>query len=146
MRIMDRIKNILFNRELIAYIIIGVLTTLVNLIVFAAVNEYAKSLGFSVSFASKAAYVLAFIAAVLFAYWTNKLIVFRSFRMKPSYLLKEFGGLVSARIISGVITFILMAVCVDLIKMNEYLAWLLTSIFNVVFNYVAGKFYIFKNE
>ena len=49
-------------------------------------------------------------------------------------------------IISGVITFILMAVCVDIIKMNEYLAWLLTSAFNLIFNYVASKFYIFKKS
>ena len=146
MSITEKIKKLIFNRELVSYVIVGVLTTLVNLIVFALVNEKLQAVGFSVGFSSKTAYVLAFIASVVFAYWTNKLFVFRNFTMKPSYLLKEFACFMSARIISGVITFFLMALCVDIIRMNEYLAWLLTSAFNLVFNYVASKFYIFKKN
>ena len=146
MTIIERIKGLILNRELVSYVVVGVLTTLVNFVFFTCVNEYVKGLGFGVSFASKAAYVTAFVAAVIFAYWANKLVVFKNFKMSPGYLLKEFAGFMSARIISGVITFILMAVCVDIIKMNEYLAWLLTSAFNLIFNYVASKFYIFKKN
>lgn len=146
MTIFERIKSFIFSRELISYVTVGVLTTLVNFVFFAWVNECAQGLGFGVSFASKAAYAVAFIAAVIFAYWANKLVVFKNFKMSPGYLLKEFAGFMSARIISGVITFILMAICVDIIRMNEYLAWLLTSAFNLIFNYVASKFYIFKKN
>lgn len=146
MFVTDKIRRLLLNRELVTYVIVGVLTTAVNYVVFGIVNEGLKSIGVNDGGAYKTAYVAAFIAAVIFAYWTNKLFVFRNRNMSPRYLLREFSGFVSARIASGVITFILMIVFVDLGDMNEYLALVLTSVVNLVFNYVASKFFIFKEK
>lgn len=125
------------------YVIVGGMTTVVNFVIFTAVNEALKRT-ISALIAYKIAYVAAFIAAVIFAYWTNKFWVFRNHNMEPSYLVKEFSGFMAARVFSGVVTFLLMILFVDFMHVNEYLSWFLTTFFNLVFNYVASKFWIFK--
>ena len=142
---MDLVKKLLKN-EGVSYIIVGVMTTAVNFVIFTLVNEFLKRSGLEELIAYKVAYVLAFIAAVVFAYWTNKFWVFRNHNMNPAYLLREFSGFCTARIFSGVVTFLLMVLFVDFMKWNEYLAWLLTTVFNLVFNYVASKFWIFREK
>ena len=79
--------------EIINYLIIGVLTTVVNLAV-----KYA--LLFTVLNASDAtqlqiAVVISWVVACIFAYITNRKIVFKS---KSKKILKEFTAFVSARI------------------------------------------------
>ena len=69
------------NYETISYLICGVLTTVVD---FASYTVFRKmSMGVGTSQA------LSWVAAVLFAYIVNKIIVFRNFNMHPGYLLKE---------------------------------------------------------
>lgn len=140
---MEFLKKML-KTEGVSYLIGGVLTTVVNFVIFTLVNELCKRNGIDDTLSYKLAYVLAFVVAVLFAYWTNKFFVFKNHNMNPSYLLREFSGFCTARIVSGVVTFLLMVLFVDFMKWNEYLAWLLTTVFNLVFNYVASKFWIFK--
>lgn len=137
----------LLNYETISYLVIGVLTTLVDYLVFALVNEGLQAGGFfSETAAVMIATVVSWLAAVIFAYITNKLIVFRNFCMKPSYLAKEASGFFAARVMSGVITLALMWLMTDLGSINEYIAKIITSVFNMVFNYVASKLWIFKKK
>ena len=51
-------------------------------------------------------------AAVLFAYVVNKLIVFKNYDLRPSYLMKEAGAFLMTRGISGVAVWLLMVVMV----------------------------------
>lgn len=51
---------------------------------------------------------------MLFAYVVNKLIVFRNYNLRPSYLVKEVGAFVAARAFSGAVTWVLMVVMVKL--------------------------------
>ena len=140
----EKWKKIL-NYETVSYVIAGVLTTAVDYIVFALVNEGMQRSGhFSENTAIMTATVLAWFCAVVFAYITNKLLVFRNYRFAPSYLAKEAAGFFAARLISGIITILLMWVMTDLGSINEYIAKILTSAFNLVFNYVASKLWIFK--
>ncbi|MDO4379519.1 MAG: GtrA family protein, partial [Clostridia bacterium] len=83
---MEKIKALfkkLVNKETVTYVIFGVLTTLVNLVVFK---------GFDVLFKGKYylfTNTIAWIAAVAFAYVTNKLFVFESKSWKFDVLKKE---------------------------------------------------------
>lgn len=138
------IKNRIFNYETISYVIVGVLTTAVDYIVYIAVNEALKSQGLAVSESATAASAVSWFAAVLFAYITNKLIVFKNFNFRPSYLIKEMAGFFAARGISGLITLIMIWVMTGPLSLNEYIAKIFTSVFNLVFNYVASKVFIFK--
>lgn len=136
------IKKIICS-EAILYIIVGVLTTAVDYISFAIVNEALKvSLG--VTRSSFIATVISWILAVAFAYISNKLIVFKSFNFAPGYLIKEAAAFVGARLLSGLVVLVFMWAAVSLLSWNEYLSKILSSVFNLVFNYAASKLFIFK--
>lgn len=133
------------NRETVLYIAVGVLTTLVDYLVFALVNELLKTGGMNVTDSSSAATAAAWAAAVIFAYFTNKIYVFESKDWQAGTLVREVLQFFGARVLSGLITLWLMRVLVGA-QMNEYLAKILTSVFNLVFNYVASKLLIFRKK
>jgi len=141
---MDLIKKIL-NYETISYVVVGVLTTAVDYAVFALVNETLKKGGIAPSDAAMAATAVSWFAAVLFAYIANKLVVFRNFDFGPAHLLKEAAAFFSARIISGIISLLMMWLMTGVLHLNEYFAKVLTSVFNLVFNYAASKVFIFRH-
>ena len=121
------------------------LTTLVDYLVFALVNELLKTGGMNVTDSSSAATAAAWAAAVIFAYFTNKIYVFESKDWQAGTLVREVLQFFGARVLSGLITLWLMRVLVGA-QMNEYLAKILTSVFNLVFNYVASKLLIFRKK
>lgn len=131
--------------EIINYLIIGVLTTVVNLAV-----KYA--LLFTVLNASDAtqlqiAVVISWVVACIFAYITNRRIVFKS---KSKKILKEFTAFVSARLFTLFLEMLIMFVFVTLLKLNSNLwvvIWsLVAQIVVIVVNYVLSKLVIFKKE
>lgn len=158
-RLRDRLRNLplvkkimavpfvqkCLNRETVMYVFMGVLTTAVDYIVFAIVDELMKRGGSDVITASQTATVIAWIAAVAFAYVTNKRFVFQSRDYSAKNLAREIAQFFGARLLSGVITLAAMRLLVG-IGMNEYIAKILTSVFNLVFNYVASKLLIFKKK
>ena len=131
--------------EIINYLIMGVLTTVVNLAV-----KYA--LLFTVLDASNAtelqiAVIISWIIACLFAYITNRKFVFKS---KSEKILKEFTTFVSARLFTLVLEMLIMFVFVTLLKLNSHLwvvIWsLVAQIIVIVVNYILSKLVIFKKE
>lgn len=131
--------------EIINYLIIGVLTTVVNLAV-----KYA--LLFTVLNASDAtqlqiAVVISWVVACIFAYITNRKIVFKS---KSKKILKEFTAFVSARLFTLFLEMLIMFVFVTLLTLNSNLwvvIWsLVAQIVVIVVNYVLSKLVIFKKE
>ncbi len=132
------------NYETISYVIVGVLTTLVDYVVFAIVNESLKKTGTSLGDPVLVATAVAWAAAVLFAYFANKLAVFRNYDFSPRWLIRELSSFVGARVFSAVLVMVFMWVTVSRLGWNEYLAKVLSSVFNLVFNYAASKFFIFK--
>lgn len=140
----NRIRNIL-NYETVSYLIAGVMTTAVDYVVFILVNEKMQGSGrFSAESSIMAATAVSWIAAVLFAYLVNKLAVFRNYNLRPRHLLREAAGFFAARAVSGALVFVFMWVMTGPLLWNEYVAKVLTSVFNMVFNYVASKVWIFK--
>ena len=139
-------KNRIINYETISYLIVGILTTIVDFLVFTAANEGLEGGNLSDVSAAMTAQVISWIAAVLFAYITNKLIVFRNYDFSGSHLLTEFTAFIMARILSGVLVTGAMWVMVDLFSVNEYISKLLTTVINVVLNYVASKLFIFRKK
>ncbi len=142
-----KIKELCLNYETISYFVCGVLTTLVDWGSFWLMDERWQ-LDYRITTA------LSWMAAVVFAYLVNKLIVFRKFRFGPSYLWKEWWAFFAARAFSGILVMILMIVLVDMLswgtfyigelKAGLYLAKALVSAVNLIVNYLFGKLWIFK--
>ncbi len=137
------------NYETVSYLICGILTTLVDWGVFGFLNE-------STGMDYRIATAISWFAAVLFAYGSNKLVVFRNYRFQPAYLWREWWSFFGARVFSGLVTMILMIFLVDtlgwgslLIGVFEaglYLAKAVVSAVNLVVNYIFSKLWIFKRN
>ena len=164
---MEKIKALFFKyKEIILYIIFGVLTTLVNWAVYAAAIP-AFSAAFNGeevmwtvfgaqvtydAFAMLLANVIAWIAGVAFAFVTNKLFVFESKTWKPSVALKEFWLFVTARLITGVMEWfrpsLLFSIGLDqsIFGIKGFAAKLIVSVIVIVLNYVFSKLIIFRKK
>lgn len=153
---MDKIKALfkkLVNKETVTYVIFGVLTTLVNLLVFK---------GFDVLFKGKYylfTNTIAWIAAVAFAYVTNKLFVFESKSWKFDVIKKEIPSFLGARIASYFVEQAGLWIFVELLHFDEKVfdfilvklsgkitAKLIIGVIVVVINYVLSKFIIFSKK
>ena len=86
-------KNFL-NRETVSYLIFGVLTTVVNYVVFHLCYTAMGAKG------SVVANAIAFVAAVIFAFVVNKLFVFESKSWAMEVLRREIPPFLASRIAS----------------------------------------------
>lgn len=144
----DKIYNLIkkfLNKETISYLIFGVLTTIINIVVFWFAE---RELAFIMSedAASLVGNVIAWVISVAFAFVTNKLFVFESKSMAFKVVMAELTGFVIARLLSLAFDEGFMFVAIVLLGMNSLLAKIISNVFVVIINYVLSKFFIFKNK
>lgn len=137
---MEKIKELLVKyRELIVYLVFGVLTTVVNYLVYLPCYNL-------LHISSSVSNVIAWVAAVAFAYVTNKPFVFRSHDWSAKTVIPELTKFVGTRLGSGGIETAILLVFVDLLGMNGNLWKLLTSVIVVILNYVGSKLLVFRKK
>lgn len=120
------------SKELFAYFVVGVLTTLVNFIVYYAM------LYMGVDY--KISNTIAFIISVVFAFITNKKYVFNS---NKSYF-REFIKFSLGRLFTYVLDIGTMIILIEVFSVNEYMSKLWTNILVMITNYYISKFWTFK--
>lgn len=148
----------LLQYEMMSYLVFGVLTTVVNFVVFGIANKlagagYESLVLFSIGlFAFKWLYLsnaVAWVCAVTFAYITNRLFVFES-TASGAAIIKEIVSFFGARIISLLLfdelLYALLLNAFEKIKGGVWIDKILVAVLTVVFNYIAGKFVIFKKR
>ena len=123
--------------DIFVYFVFGVLTTVVNYLVYLPVYNL-------LGVPSALSNTVAWAAAVIFAYLTNKPFVFNSCDWSRKTVISELAKFVSSRVASGIMETAILFVCVDLLGWNGNVWKLLTSILVVFLNYVASKFLVFK--
>ena len=132
----------LLTGEILRYAFIGGCTTLVNLASFWVLCRW-TALGQSDG-GITAANVLSIILAILFAYITNKLFVFRSHTAGLTALLGEFAAFVAGRLATMAIEVGGVWLMVSVLRQNPMLGKLLTQGFVIVGNYFISKFLVFR--
>ncbi|MBO4422395.1 MAG: GtrA family protein [Clostridia bacterium] len=133
------------HKEIVLYLVFGVLTTLVNYIVyFPLVNL--PGMKDSVSWWTLVVNAISWAAAVAFAYVTNKFFVFESRDKSAETLLREILSFVGARVASLLIEEAILALFVTLIGFDKNVIKLLASVLTVVINYFFSKFVIFRKK
>ena len=151
---MTKIKELIIKyKELIVYVIFGGLTTVVNLVVF---TLFGMLLGDEKYLITNA---VAWFAAVVFAYITNKIWVFESKSWSGKVLLKEIPSFFAARVFSFVLEEAGLFLFVDILSFNEIsikilsfeiggelIAKVILAVVVVVVNYVLSKLVIFKKK
>lgn len=142
---LDKMMNLLKKyRSQIVYLIFGVLTTVVNYLVFFPSSSYLEKTGFR--YAVAVSNTIAWVFAVLFAYVTNKPFVFESHDWSWKVVAPEFAKFVSTRLASLLIETVIISVTVDMLHWNKLVWKVLTSVLVVVLNYVGSKLLVFRRK
>lgn len=123
--------------DILAYLFFGVLTTVVNYIVYLPCYNL---LHFSAAISN----VIAWVAAVAFSYLTNKPFVFRSHDWSAKTVVPELAKFVGSRVASGALETGIIFVTVDCLLWNGNVMKLVTSVLVVILNYVASKLLVFR--
>ena len=124
--------------EALLYLFFGGCTTLINIIMFFICRQF--NLGVDLS------NVIAWLVAVIFAFVTNKLIVFDSKDMSSKKVVKETVGFFIARIISLGIDTGILHLMIDYMKISELISKIVSNIVVIIVNYIFSKLFIFKKE
>lgn len=125
-------------KEGLLYLFFGGCTTLVNIISFAILRK--------VSIEVYISNIIAWILSVIFAFITNKLIVFESKGKSFSESIKECCSFFFFRIISLLVDMGIMYVLIDLCSVNELGSKILSNIVVIIVNYVFSKLFVFKKR
>ena len=127
-------------KEIINYLVFGVLATGVNFIsyfIFARVFNIDEVVSSG----------LSWFCSVVFAYTTNKIFVFDSKTKGKKALLKECVSFFTARIISGILCDVgTFAVMVKVLHINDVISKIVTQVTVVIVNYIFSKFIVFKKD
>lgn len=120
-------------KELVNYVIVGILTTIVSigsywLFRFIIKNYIILS-------------IISWILAVTFAYFTNRAFVFES---KEENIIKEMTKFVSCRLFSLGLEIVLMILFVDIMHINDMISKIILQVVVLVTNYVLSKLLVFK--
>ncbi len=124
-------------KELIMYLIFGVLTTLVNIVVYALCT---RGLSLDIYISN----VIAWILSVLFAYSTNRRYVFNSKVKLLSEKIKEITSFYGCRLFTFGVDMVLMFILIDVIFVDDMLSKIVVNVIVIVLNYILSKFLIFK--
>lgn len=136
----EKIKALVVKHwEVLSYLFFGVLTTVVNYVVFALAVQL-------LSVSATVGNVIAWVVAVAFAYLTNKPFVFRSHDWSAKTVVPELGKFLSCRIGSGVMETVIIMIAVDILGGNKYLWKLLTNVLVVILNYIGSKLLVFRKK
>ena len=134
----EKIKGLLTNREILLYLVFGVLTTLVDWVVSFAL--YRTPLNTHI------ANLIAWVAAVLFAYVTNRVWVFESKREGSKAILRELGVFAGGRVATLVMQELVFLALHDMLHISEYIVKAIAAVLVVIGNYVISKWIVFRKD
>lgn len=138
---MEKIKALikkLFSREVILYGIFGVLTTVVNLVTFFILTH--------VGLEENLSNVLAIITCVLFAYFTNRKLVFNSTAVTLKENLKEFYKFILGRTFTMILEIVGFYLLFNILGIQEFISKLILTVIVIILNFFISKFFAFKKS
>lgn len=147
LRICDKILpkklSVLFHKiltvEVFLYIVFGVLTTIVNIGSFAILTSCFKM-------EENTANVIAIILAVLFAYFTNKGLVFNSTASTFKEKSFEFFKFMLGRAFTMVIEFAGFFLMFNILGIHKLISKTVVTIIVIILNFFISKFFAFKKK
>lgn len=126
-------------KDIFWYAFFGICTTLVNLISYWI---FARIFFFGTMIST----IFAWLSAVLFAYWTNRIWVFHSTASSVHDILNELTKFFTCRIATGIVDWGCMFLFVDVLRFNDLFIKLIANIIVIILNYAASKLIIFRKK
>ena len=136
--LIEKIKGILANREIMLYLVFGVLTTLVDWVVSFALYRLPIN--------THIANVIAWVAAVLFAYVTNRVWVFESKREGVRAIARELGVFAGGRVATLAMQELVFLALHDMLHISEYIVKVIAAVLVVIGNYAVSKWIVFRKD
>ena len=127
------------HTDILAYLFFGVLTTVVNYVVYIPCYNLLKLSG-------GISNVIAWTVAVAFAFLTNKPFVFKSHDWSTGVVLPELGKFLGCRIGSGVLETLIIILTVDILCWDGNWMKLATNVMVVILNYFGSKLLVFRKK
>ena len=136
-----KVKEIYLKyKEIINYLIIGALTTLVSLLIYYSLTLTILNPDNALDL--QIANVISWIGAVIFAYFTNRKYVFESKNKGMSEIIKFF----LSRFGTLLIDMGIMYIFVTKLNFNDKIMKIISQIVVIVLNYILSKFIVFKGD
>ena len=127
----------LCSKEVIYYGIFGILTTLINIVVSAILEG-------SLHVEGNIASTIGILLAVLFAYITNRTLVFHSTATTSAEKWKEFGRFLLGRAATMVFEIVGVFVFYTLLQTPFLLTKIVITVIVIILNFFISKFFAFK--
>lgn len=135
---------IVLDYELASYFFFGAMTYVVSVVSFSATRFGTRDLFQADANGSwLLAFTVSFIAAVLFAYITNRLFVFSQKGNFFSDLVKFFIARIGSSLIIEVLG---MFIAIDLLHLDEDLSRSISAILVTIANYFLSKYFVFRKD
>ena len=127
------------HEEIINYLIVGVLTTIVSFIAYVASTR--TFLDPNDRFQLQVANIIKWVVGVSFAYVTNRIFVFKS---KRKDILREIAVFTSSRVLTLFLDMGIMFLLVTKMGINDIIANTISIVLVTVGNYILSKVFVFK--
>ncbi len=139
---MEKIKGLMkkvLTRETILYIVFGVLTTIVNIGVSTLLHEVCKVEG-------NIASTIGIIISILFAYFTNRKMVFNSQAETTKEKLAEFAKFILGRAFTMGLEIVGVYLLFTVMGVQYVISKLCMTIIVIIVNFFISKFFAFKHS
>ncbi len=127
------------DRNVISYGVFGILTTAVNIAVYWLMAH-------PVGLKTVPSTVTAWVAAVLFAYVTNRKWVFHSEAHTWKEIRREIASFFVSRLSTGVLDWVCMLLFVDFLWFNDVKVKVLVNVMVIILNYIISKRIVFRSK
>ena len=134
-------KFIIKYKELILYLIFGVLTMIVSLSSYYLLTKTILNPNKGIEL--QIANIISWITCVTFAYITNRKYVFKS---KNEKKIKEILSFYLSRISSLIVEMTLMYIFVTILNYSDSIMKLINQVIITILNYILSKLIVFKKE
>ena len=132
-----KLEEKFFTVEIMLYIFFGILTTLLNIGTFALLNKV-----FNIN--ENIANIFAIIIAVIFAYFTNKDLVFNSNAKTFNEKFTQFCKFILGRAFTMIIEYLGCALLFKFLPIPNIISKCIVTIIVIILNFFISKFFAFK--
>ena len=126
--------------EIINYIIVGVLTTVVSWLAYAVCKLF---MDVDNAFQMQLAVIIRWLAGVVFAYFTNRKYVFKS---KNTNMIKEAFDFTTSRLVTLFLDMLVMWLLPTVFGVNDWISTFISAVLVTVTNYIFSKFLVFNKK
>ena len=139
---MEKIKSLIkkiCTKEVILYVIFGIITTIINIVTFKILNTV-----FHVE--ENLSNNIAIILAVLTAYFTNRKFVFNSTAVGFKARFVEFAKFIGSRAITMLVESSGFYLMFNVLGIDKDISKIAITIIVIILNYFFSKFFTFKKH